>query len=74
MSEQEIVSRETYKAIKRMSREELQAFLLRYANKLSENQPTIDLREIETEIKAIKGIGDKRAEEVMQVFEKHLGV
>lgn len=74
MSEQEIISRETYKAIKRMSREELQAFLLRYANKLSENQPTIDLREIETEIKAIKGIGDKRAEEVMQVFEKHLGV
>ncbi len=74
MSEQEIISRETYKAIKRMSREELQAFLLRYANKLSENQPTIDLREVETEIKAIKGIGDKRAEEVMQVFEKHLGV
>lgn len=74
MSEQEIISRETYKAIKKMSREELQAFLLRYANKLSENQPTIDLREVETEIKAIKGIGDKRAEEIMQVFEKHLGV
>lgn len=74
MSEQAIISRETYKAIKKMSREELQAFLLRYANKLSENQPTIDLREVETEIKAIKGIGDKRAEEIMQVFEKHLGV
>lgn len=74
MSEQEIISRETYKAIKKMSREELQAFLMRYANKLSENQPTIDLREVETEIKAIKGIGDKRAEEIMQVFEKHLGV
>ena len=74
MSEQEIISRETYKAIKKMSRDELQAFLMRYANKLSENQPTIDLREVETEIKAIKGIGDKRAEEIMQVFEKHLGV
>lgn len=74
MSEQAIISRETYKAIKKMSREELQAFLMRYANKLSENQPTIDLREVETEIKAIKGIGDKRAEEIMQVFEKHLGV
>lgn len=74
MSEQEIISRETYKAIKKMSREELQAFLLRYANKLSENQPTIDLREVERDIKAINGIGDKRAEEIMQVFEKHLGV
>ena len=62
MSEQEIISRETYKAIKKMSREELQAFLLRYANKLSENQPTIDLREVERDIKAINGIGDKRAE------------
>lgn len=74
MSEQEIISRETYKAIKKMSREELQAFLLRYANKLSENQPTIDLREVERDIKAINGIGDKRAEEVMQVIEKHLGI
>ena len=74
MSEQEIISRETYKAIKKMSREELQAFLLRYANKLSENQPTIDLREVERDIKAINGIGGKRAEEIMQVFEKHLGV
>lgn len=74
MSEQEIISRETYRAIKKMSREELQAFLLRYANKLSENQPTIDLREVERDIKAINGIGDKRAEEVMQVIEKHLGI
>ena len=36
MSEQKIIDRDTYRAIKKMSREELQAFLMRYANGLLE--------------------------------------
>lgn len=35
---------------------------------------TLDLRAVEADIKAIKGIGEKRAEEIMKIFEKHLGV
>lgn len=35
---------------------------------------TLDLREVEKEIKAIRGIGEKRAEEIMRIFERHLGV
>jgi 3-methyladenine DNA glycosylase/8-oxoguanine DNA glycosylase len=75
MSEQIIIDRETYRAIKKMSREELQAFLMRYANGLLESDgKSIDLREVEKDLRQIKGIGDKRIEEIMAVIEKHLGV
>ena len=75
MAEQKIIDRDTYRAIKKMNREELQAFLVRYADGLLENDgKTIDLREIEKELRQIKGIGDKRIEEIMAVIEKHLNV
>lgn len=75
MPEQKIIDRDTYRAIKKMSREELQGFLLRYADGLMEkDNKTIDLREVEKDLRQIKGIGDKRVEEIMAVFEKHLGV
>jgi hypothetical protein len=75
MSEQKIIDRDTYRTIKKMSREELQAFLMRYANGLLENDgKSIDLREVEKDLRLIKGIGDKRIEEIMAVIEKHLGV
>ncbi len=35
---------------------------------------TLDLRAVETDIKKIHGIGEKRSEEIMRIFEKHLGV
>lgn len=75
MAEQKIIDRDTYRAIKKMSREELQAFLMRYANGLLENDgKSIDLREVEKDLRQIKGIADKRIEEIMSVIEKHLGV
>ena len=75
MSEQIIIDRETYRAIKKMSREKLQAFLMRYANGLLESDgKSIELREVEKDLRQIKGIGDKRIEEIMAVIEKHLGV
>lgn len=75
MPEQKIIDRDTYWSIKKMSREELQGFLLRYADGLMEkDNKTIDLREVEKDLRQIKGIGDKRVDEIMAVFEKHLGV
>lgn len=75
MSERRIIDREIYRAIKKMSREELQAFLMRYADGLLEKDgKSVDLREVEKDLRQIKGIGDKRVEEIMAVFEKHLGV
>ena len=35
---------------------------------------TLDLRTVEAEIRTIRGIGEKRAEEIMLIFEKHLGI
>lgn len=69
-----MIDRDTYRTIKKMSREELQAFLIRYADSLRENAPTLDLRELEKDIKGVKGIGEKRAEEIMQIIERYLGV
>ena len=75
MPEKQIIDRDTYRAIKKMSREELQSFLMRYADGLLEkDSKSIDLREVEKDLRQIKGIGDKRVEEIMAVFEKHLGV
>ncbi len=75
MPEKQIIDRDTYRAIKKMSREELQSFLMRYADGLLEKDgKSIDLREVEKDLRKIKGIGDKRVEEIMAVFEKHLGI
>lgn len=71
---QPIIDRDTYRSIKKMSREELQAFLVRYADELRNDAPSIDLREVEKDIRGVRGIGEKRAEEIMRIFEKHLGV
>lgn len=69
-----MIDRDTYRKIKKMSREELNAFLLRYADGLTKNEHVIDLRELENDLKTIKGIGEKRLEEIMAIIEKHLGV
>ncbi len=71
---QPMIDRDTYRSIKKMIREELNSFLVRYANELANTSPTIDLREIEKDIKGIRGIGEKRAEEIMVILERHLGV
>ena len=69
----DIIDRDTYRKIKKMSREELQAFLVRYANNISGNR-SIDLRKVEADLKTVKGIGKKRLEEIMTIIEKHLDV
>ena len=39
-----------------------------------EHEINLDLRELEKQIKAVKGVGEKRAEEIMGIVEKWLGV
>lgn len=72
MSESKI-DRDTYRKIKKMSREELNDFFLRYGNNLIKDS-TVDLREIENELLQIPGIGQKRVEQIMTVIERYLGV
>ncbi len=74
--EQKMLDRATYKKIKGMTREEMQNFLTNYYNNVMEdvNAPTLDLGELRTELGSIKGVGEKRLDEIMAVIEKHLGV
>ena len=47
---------------------------MRYTEGLSKDTCTVDLQELEKDVKGIKGIGERRVEEVMKVIERHLGV
>lgn len=74
--EQKMLDRATYKKIKGMTREEMQNFLTNYYNNVMEDTevPTLDLSELWKELGNIKGIGEKRLDEIMAAIEKHLGV
>lgn len=74
--EQKMLDRATYKKIKGMTREEMQNFLTNYYNNVMEDAeaPTLDLGELRKEIGSIKGVGEKRLDEIMAVIERYLGV
>ena len=74
--EQKMLDRATYKKIKGMTREEMQNFLTNYYNNVMADAeaPTLDLDEVRKEISSIKGVGEKRLDEIMAVIEKHLGI
>lgn len=76
MPEERVIDRETYRKIKKMSREELQAFLMRYSENLLEDNggKVVDMSSLHSEIGQIKGFGEKRLDEIMIVIEKHLGI
>ena len=75
MGQKEIIDRDTYRKIKKMNREELTKFILKYGDELlGEQSNTIDLPALEVELSKIKGIGGKRLEEIMVVIEKFLDV
>lgn len=69
-----IIDRETYRKIKKMTREELQDFLMKYAdNFLRENgAEEIDLSDMREDIGKVKGIGEKRLDEIMKIIEGYL--
>ena len=73
MEDREIIDRDTYKKIKKMNREELTNFIIKYGDELLGGESkTIDLPALEAELGKIKGIGGKRLEEIMTVIEKFL--
>ena len=84
-----LLDRNTYKSIKKMDRASLESLIqdihesgrqkgLKEAGVVDDHtdEPEInlDLRELEKQIKAVKGVGEKRAEEIMGIVEKWLGV
>ena len=68
----ELIDRDTYKSIKKMNREELTRFILKYGDELLEQQgsnSSIDLDSLKERLSQISGIGSKRLEEVMKEIE-----
>ena len=49
-----MIDRDTYRSIKKMSHEELQAFLVRYADELRKDAPTINLCAVEADINVLR--------------------
>lgn len=71
----DFIDRDTFKKITKMNRDELTKFIMKYGDQLlGEQDKTIDLPALETELSKIKGIGGKRLEEIMIVIEKFLDV
>ena len=71
---EKMLNRATYKKIKGMTREEMQNFLINYYNNVMKDAPSLDLEELRKEIGGIKGVVEKRLDEIMGVIERHLGV
>ena len=72
-NKQYVISREMYKKIKGMNREQLQTFATAiYADGVkSVDTVNIDLDKLREDIGAIKGIGENRLNEIMAVIERH---
>lgn len=78
--EENILDRALYKQIKNMNRDEMEGFLKRifengYNKAMNENAAegsSVDLDKMREEIGKINGIGAKRLDEIMEVFEKEL--
>lgn len=76
MSKQNIytLSRETYKQIKGFNREQMQRFVGQiYKNaEESPNGTSLDLDELRGRIGEIKGIGESRLNEIMEVIKEYV--
>ena len=76
MTQESVLDRATYKKIKSMGRAEMQNFLTNYYHNVMEDASTssVDLKGLRAELSNIKGVGEKRLDEIMSVIEKHLVV
>ena len=76
MVQKSILDRATYKKIKGMSHEEMQNFLISYYHNVMEDTKTsaVDLEALRAELSSIKGVGEKRLDEIMSVIGKYLVV
>lgn len=76
MAQESVLDRATYKKIKGMSREEMQKFLTNYYYNVMEDAETsaVDLEALRAELSSVKGVGEKRLDEIMSVTGKYLVV
>lgn len=73
--EKKLMSRDDFRRIKAMSRQEMSDFFYNYSNDIAntaiqESVVNIDLDVMKNEIGKIKGIGSTRLDEIMSVIEE----
>lgn len=74
MKHETVLDRSTYKKIKGMSRMEMQNFLTNYYQNVMEDAATssVNIEALRAELRSIKGVGEKRLDEIMSVIGKYL--
>ena len=67
-------TRETYKAVKKMDREQMETFFRNVYNtgKNSNQEAVVDFSELRKRLSEIKGIGEKRLDIIMETVEAYL--
>ena len=67
-------TRETYKAVKKMDREQMEVFFRNIYNtgKSSTQEAVVDFSELRKRLSEIKGIGEKRLDIIMETVETYL--
>lgn len=67
-------SRETYKAVKKMDREQMETFFRNVYDmgKNSNQEAVVDFSELRKRLSEIKGIGEKRLDIIMETVEAYL--
>ena len=74
------LDRETYKSVKKMDREQMTVFMAKVyfmgqddlKEELLAKQSNIDLNGLREKLSGVKGVGEKRLNEIMDIIEKYV--
>ena len=74
MAQKEVLDRALYKKIKAMDRKNIEAFLneMYVVGAESVKAINVDMEALRTDIGKVKGIGESRLNEIMDIINKHL--
>lgn len=74
MAQKEVLDRALYKKIKAMNRKNMEAFLneMYVVGAESVKAVNVDMEALRTDIGKVKGIGESRLNEIMDIINKHL--
>ena len=74
MAQKEVLDRGLYKKIKAMDRKNMEAFLneMYVVGAESVKAVNVDMEALRTDIGKVKGIGESRLNEIMDIINKHL--
>ena len=67
MAEEEYITRDVYKKIKAMNREQMSRYFCDLYESIRSEKVNYDIDKIRTEVKKISGIGDVKAEQIVEI-------